>query len=118
MKRRLPPQSDGPVRTRATVQTYMATITCTPGVGLRRAEFLREIQTRLALTEENVEQLRTRWRALPSDHPRRDELLRRIEISAAVAGELLSLQSLILGRDVDAEHTAASLAQPRCRPRE
>jgi hypothetical protein len=96
---------------------HMAT-TCTPGTGLRRAEFLREIQTRLALTEEHVERLRTRWLALPENHPGRRDLLRQIEISAAVAAELLDLLSLITGREVDTEPGAASLAQPRCRPRE
>jgi hypothetical protein len=69
----------------------------------------------LALTEEHVERLRTRWLALPENHPGRPELIRQIEVSAAVAGELLSLQSLILGRDVDAEPGSPAR---QCRPRD
>jgi hypothetical protein len=80
---------------------HMATTTSIPGAGLRRRELLVEIQTRLELTEGHVAQLRTSWRALPSDHPRRDELLRRIEVDAAVAAELLDLLSLITGKDAD-----------------
>jgi hypothetical protein len=54
-----------------------------------------EIQTRLALRESEVEQLRRRFRSLPGDHPGRDALRRQLEIGAAVAGELESLLELV-----------------------
>ena len=54
-----------------------------------------EIRTRLEMTEANVEWMRRRFRSLPADHPDRGVLLRQLEISAAVAGELESLLSLV-----------------------
>jgi hypothetical protein len=73
--------------------------TCVPRVGLSRADLLGEIQTRLDLTESNVERMRRQFRSLPDDHPDRAvPLLRQLEIAAAVAGELESLLDLV-GRD-------------------
>ena len=72
----------------------MATATCVPGGGLSRADLLSEIQTRLDLTESDVERMRRRFRSLSPDHPERGALLRQLEIAAAVAGELESLAAL------------------------
>jgi hypothetical protein len=72
----------------------MATTTCVSEGGLSRAGLLGEIQTRLTLTDNNVEQMRRRFRALPANHPERIALLRRLEVAAAVAGELESLLGL------------------------
>ena len=72
----------------------MATATCVPGRGLSRADLLSEIQTRLDLTESDVERMRLRFRSLSPDHPERGALLRQLEIAAAVAGELESLLGL------------------------
>ena len=72
----------------------MATATCVPGRGLSRADLLSEIQTRLDLTESDVERMRRRFRSLSPDHPERGALLRQLEIAAAVAGELESLAAL------------------------
>ena len=69
--------------------------TCAPGGGLSRADLLGEIQTRLEMTEGHVALLRTRWRALPADHPDRGAVLRQLECAAAVAGELESLLTLV-----------------------
>jgi hypothetical protein len=57
-----------------------------------------ELETRLALTEGNVEQMRRQFRSLPPDHPERGALLRQLEIAATVAGELESLLGLV-GRE-------------------
>lgn len=54
-----------------------------------------EIQARLSLRESEVEQLRRRFRALPSGHPERAALRRQLEVGAAVAGELESLLELV-----------------------
>jgi hypothetical protein len=80
-------------------------------------ELLGEIQARLQLTEAESERLLVRFRSLPADHPERFTLLRQLEISAAVAGELTDLEGLITGRSDTADHTAESAAR-RCRPRE
>jgi hypothetical protein len=61
---------------------------------LSRADLLSEIQTRLDLTESDVERMRLRFRSLSPDHPERGALLRQLEIAAAVAGELESLLGL------------------------
>ena len=71
----------------------MATATCVPGGGLSRADLLSEIQTRLDLTESDVERMRRRFRSLSPD-PERGALLRQLEIAASVAGELESLAAL------------------------
>jgi hypothetical protein len=42
----------------------MATAACVPGGGLSRADLLSEIQTRLELTESEVERMRLRFRRL------------------------------------------------------
>jgi hypothetical protein len=63
---------------------------------LSRADLLSEIQTRLDLTESDVERMRRRFRSLPSDHPERGALLRQLEIAAAVAGELESLLATMI----------------------
>jgi hypothetical protein len=47
-----------------------------------RGELLGEFHVLIALLEEDVARLRTRWCALPPDHPERTRLLQRIEISA------------------------------------
>lgn len=65
---------------------------------MSRADLLSEIQTRLDLTEAEVERMRRRFRSLPPAHPERGTLLRQLEIAAAVAGELGSLLGLV-GRD-------------------
>ena len=46
------------------------------------------------MTECHVAELGTRWRASPLDHPKRD-LLRQLEIAAAVSSELQDLEGLI-----------------------
>jgi hypothetical protein len=54
-----------------------------------------EIRTRLEMTEAASERMLRQFRSLPADHPDRIALLRQLEISAAVAGELESLLSLV-----------------------
>ena len=61
---------------------------------MSRADLLSEIQTRLDLTESDVERMRLRFRSLSPDHPERGALLRQLEIAAAVAGELESVDAL------------------------
>jgi hypothetical protein len=58
------------------------------------ATIFAEIATRLEMTEADVKRMRLRFRELPVDHPKRGDLLRQLEISAAVAGELESLLDL------------------------
>lgn len=60
----------------------------------KSSELEAEIAARLELTEGHVDEMRTRWRKLPADDRKRPELLRQLEVSAAVCGELESLLSL------------------------
>ena len=63
---------------------------------MSRADLLGEIQTRLDLTESDVERMRRRFRSLSPDHPERGALLRQLEIAAAVAGEPESLLATMI----------------------
>ena len=63
---------------------------------MSRADLLSEIQTRLKMTESDVERMRLRFRSLPVDHPERIALLRQLEIAAAVAGEPESLLATMI----------------------
>lgn len=60
----------------------------------RKSELENEIEIRLELGEEHVEEMRRRWRALPVGHEARPVLLRQLEVAAAICSELQSLLSL------------------------
>jgi hypothetical protein len=61
----------------------------------------------LDLTEAEVERMRLRFRELPANHPKRGDLLRQLEVAAAVAGELTSLLELV-GPEAERSPYAAS----------
>lgn len=88
---------------------YVRNMATIAGSNLRRSssEIATEIHARLGLVSSETEHMLLHFRALPIDHPKRFELLRRLEVGAAICAELADLLGLIEGKVDRTDHTTA-----------